>query len=340
MKIERVVMTGPRQVELETAELSDEPLAPYEVLLRTHYSMISPGTELAYYAGDQDLGHRQDPYPFHPGYAAAGEVLAAGSEAPVQQGDHVLAHTPHQSISRFDSRRQVCVRVPDGLPLDHVPLARLGQVSAVSMRMMHAHAGDRGAVVGLGLVGNLAAQLLRCAGIEVLGVEKLAHRRELAMRCGIAETCDPGDLGGEGPGESGMLDSCRVVLECSGNDRGVLTALSLAARHGEVFLVGAAWKRGTEVVAADVVRPVFNKFLALRSGWEWQIPHYGEGPTGSIARCNTWVLNCLRDGTVHADELLTDRLVPSEAAAGYAGLFEHPAEHLGVLLDWHSGRTS
>lgn len=330
----RVVIAGPRRAGIEDVEVSDASLAPAEVLLHTRYSLISPGTELAYYAGDQTLGHRADPYPFYPGYAAVGEVLAVGDAAPVRQGDLVLAHTPHQSIARFDSRSTVCVRLPEGLAPDLAPLARLGQVSAVSVRLMAARPGDRAAVTGLGLVGNLAAQLLRCAGLRVLGVEPLQERRALAERCGVAETIDPAVLQ-EGADESGdFRDRCAVVIECSGQDRGVLSALSLAEPHGEVFLVGAAWKRRTEVVAADVVRPVFNKYLVLRSGWEWQIPRYGEGPSGSIARCTSWALDCLRDGSLRAAELITDRVAPDGAPDAYAGLLDQPDRHLGVLIDW------
>ena len=55
MRIQQVTLTGPCRVELEETELSNEPLAPHEVLLRSHYSVISPGTELAYYGGDPSL---------------------------------------------------------------------------------------------------------------------------------------------------------------------------------------------------------------------------------------------------------------------------------------------
>jgi hypothetical protein len=104
--------------------------------------------------------------------------------------------------------------------------------------------------------------------------------------------------------------------------------------HGEVFLVGAAWKRGTAVVAADVVRPVFRKYLALRSGWEWQVPLYGDKPLGSIAGCTDWILSCMRDGSLYIEELITDRVSPAEVPAAYADLWEHPAEHMGVVIDW------
>src|SRR6185437_16997119 len=104
MKSTQVVMTGPRTLSLEEIDLDPDNLGPHEVVLRTHFSLISPGTELAYWEGEQDLGHRVNPYPFHPGYAAVGEVLEAGPQAGVQPGQLLLSHTPHQSTTRFDAR--------------------------------------------------------------------------------------------------------------------------------------------------------------------------------------------------------------------------------------------
>jgi 2-desacetyl-2-hydroxyethyl bacteriochlorophyllide A dehydrogenase len=335
MDIQRVVMTGPRAVEAVCETLDDVRPAPHEVVLRTRYSLISPGTELAHYAGRSDLGrHIPDPpYPWSPGYAAVGDVLAAGAEAGVEVGDLVLAHTPHQSAVRFDIRRRVCRRVPEGVQPLTATLGRLGQVSAVAIRTSAARPGEWAAVIGLGLVGACATQLLRAAGLRVVGVETIPQRRALAVRSGLALAVDPRQDGAleEAVARTG---GCRLVLECSGQPRGVEIGLALAAHHGEVALVGAAWRRDTEVLATDIVRPVFDKFLTLRSGWEWQIPLYGDGPQTSIAACTDWVLSCLRDGSVSADTLITGTVSPGEVATAYDQLLDDPSAHLGVVIDW------
>jgi len=335
MEMHRVVMTGPRAVAVVRETLDEAPLAPQEVVLRTRYGLISPGTELAHYGGTADLGRHipAQPYPWAPGYAAVGDVLAAGAEAGVDVGDLVLAHTPHQSVVRFDVRHRVCRRVPQGVAPAAATLGRLGQVSAVAIRTSAARPGAWAGVIGLGLVGACAAQLLRAAGLRVVGVESLPQRRALAARSGLALAVDPRQDGAleEAVARTG---GCRLVLECSGQPRGVETGLALAAPHGEVVLVGAAWWRDTEVLATDIVRPVFDKFLTLRSGWEWQIPLHGEGPQDSIAACTDWVLSCLREGSVSADTLITDTVSPGEVATAYERLLDDPAAHLGVVIDW------
>lgn len=333
MRIRRVVIDAPGVAVLAEAALPDTALGPFEVLLRTRFSLISPGTELAYFKGDQDLGHRSAwPYPFVPGYAAVGEIVDAGGSATVRPGAIVLAHTPHQSIARFDLREVVCAAVPDAVQPGHAAMARLAQVGAVSVMRMSARSGATAAVVGLGPVGICAAQLLRARGLEVIGVDTLAARRALAARCGISRALLHDD-----PAIEALRDSCGVVFECSGSEAGLLTALSLAARHGEVFLVGALWKRSADTAAADVVRPVFDKYLALRSGWEWQLPRYGEGSGDSVASCTRWVLRCMAAGSLQVAELITDIRPPSEARQAYALLLDRPAAHMGVLFDWADG---
>ena len=335
MDVERIVMAGPRAVRLERDWIADDPPSPHEVVLRTYYSLISPGTELAHYTGTADLGHiPAQPYPWYPGYAAVGAVVAAGEEAGVRPGDLVLAHTPHQSAVRFDCRRRICVCIPDGVPPHVATVARLGQVSAVSLRTSAARAGDRAAVIGLGLVGNCAAQLLRIAGMRVLGVEISPQRRALAERCGVSPIVDPQERGAWDAAVEWSGGGCRLLLECSGRVKAVESALALAMPHGEVVLVGAAWRRDTEVPATDIVRPIFDKYLLLRSGWEWQLPLYGAEPPGSIAGCTEWVLDCIRDGTFRAADLITDVIAPADAAEAYRQLLENPAAHLAVVIDW------
>lgn len=336
MDIQRIVMTGPREVDIAQESLSEDGLAPHEVVLRTQFSLISPGTELAHFAGNADPGRHisERPYPWFPGYAAVGTVLAAGADAGVREGESVIAHTGHQSVARFDARQCVCVRVPDGIPLHTATMARLGQVSAVAMRAGAVRAGDWAAVIGLGLVGLCAAQLLQAAGMQVVGADPLLERRALATRYGSALTIDPRDATSMDAASAVSGGGCRLVLECSGQPRGVETALALAASYGEVALVGAAWRNDTEVLATAIIRPIFDKFLTLRSGWEWQIPRYGADAADSIAACTTWVLACIQDGRLDAQALITDMVAPSGVAEAYRQLLDEPTAHLGVVIDW------
>ena len=144
-----IVFSEPGRVELEEMIVDLHDLGPHEVVVQGRRSVISPGTELAYYRGDSLVGPlppvRSPSQPFHPGYAMAGTILAAGTDSEFVVGTNVLSHTPHQSVVRFDPRQHVCVPIPAGIDLDTAPFARLGQVGAVSLQLSAAQPGDTGA---------------------------------------------------------------------------------------------------------------------------------------------------------------------------------------------------
>jgi threonine dehydrogenase-like Zn-dependent dehydrogenase len=326
----RIFFPQPRRVEVERLEVPLDDLGPREVVVRGRRSVISPGTELAHYRGDAlggVLPHAQRPgEPFFPGYAMVGTVVAAGDDSGMIEGMNVLSHTRHQSAARFDRWERLCVPLPAGLDVDVAPFARLAQVGGVSLQLSAARPGDTVAVIGLGPVGNLVAQLAQTAGHRVVGVERSAARRALGEACGLRMVIGPDEAR-----DALAPDGARLVLECSGSAAAVVLATEICARHGEVMTVGAPWRTEPEVPASSVVARVFERFLCLRSGWEWQVPLYG---ARSVAGCTHWVLDRLADGSVTTEPLVSGKLGPDRAGQAYNLLDTEPDRYFTFLLDW------
>src|SRR5215218_425527 len=181
---ERIVFTGPMQAELEPIEVEEDNLGPTEVVIRTRVTVISPGTELANLQGK--LHMNTDAPRWYPmeqvGYANVGEVIAAGSDVGVRPGQRVYSMGYHASIVRLDARERFCVPVTDDLPDERAVFVRLANVSMTTMRTTIAHGGDNVAVVGLGLIGNLAAQVLQACGMQVDALDLSPTRRAIAER--------------------------------------------------------------------------------------------------------------------------------------------------------------
>ena len=335
MQGKRIMIVGYRQVRLEPFDLATDALGPSEVVIRTKVSLLSGGTEGARFLGLPIPGRAPTPYPYGTGYASVGEVVAVGGEhAGVQPGDVVYTMSPHASIARVDTARQLCLKVPASLPLDEAVFVRLITVPMTSLRISSARIGDRAAVVGLGLVGNLGAQLLLNAGMEVTGVDLLPTRRELAQRCGILHTIDPREEGAIRPVH-------RLVLEASGTARGAVTAIALAQLGGEVFLVGTPWTPDPSVSAREILEPVHVRYVTLRSGWEWQLPVQDgrDQPNaihqpGSIHQSTLVAFDLLRRGKIRVRELITHRFSPEECQRAYEGAVDRKDEQLGVIFQW------
>ena len=217
----------PRRVELEDLTVDLGELGAYEVVVQARRSVISPGTELAHYRGESlggPLPPAQHPYqPFYPGYAMVGTVLAAGPDSGLVVGTSVLSHTLHQSLVRFDPRQRVCLPLPAGIDLDVAPFARLSQIGGISLLLTPARPGDTVAVIGLGPVGNLAAQLAQTLGYRVVSVEPSPGRRHAARCSGLSTVVAPDEAG-----DALAPTGANLVLECSGSQH------ASPPRHGDL----------------------------------------------------------------------------------------------------------
>jgi hypothetical protein len=90
------------------------------------------------------------------------------------------------------------------------------------------------------------------------------------------------------------------------------------------------------VAASSVLGRVFERFLSLRSGWEWQVPHYGDR---SVAACTAWVLDRLADSSLRTAPLASGTVPPEAAASAYQSLADDPEHYMTFLLDWGAGQA-
>jgi hypothetical protein len=87
MDTEAVILRGPKDIGVGALGLTDP--GPGDLVVDIAWSGISTGTEKLFWTGDMPPFPGMG-YPLVPGYEAAGEVVAAGSEAPFKPGDHVF----------------------------------------------------------------------------------------------------------------------------------------------------------------------------------------------------------------------------------------------------------
>jgi len=331
MKVSRICFPRPREVVFETAE-QEFKLGPNDVLIRTLYSVVSAGTELAKFTGLQKVD-----YPFVPGNRAVGEVIEVGPEVKdVSPGDRVFSHTHHMSHDRAVRFR---IRVPDDVELRHAPLVGLGLVAITALRVGRPELGDWAVVIGMGVIGNLCAQLLRCAGLEVVAVDAIPERLETARRCGLPHTVNPK----EQDAVARVMELTRgrgaeYVVEATGNPAAVQLACSVNAKGGEVVLLGSP--RGEH--RTDVV-PLLQQVhlwrdhgsISLKGAHEWRYPLHPDGFTKHSMQRNAEILfRMMADGRLKVGELISHVLRPGQAQEAFEGLLSHKEKYLGVVFDW------
>jgi len=198
------ILENLRTGDIYVAEVPAPQVRRGSLLIRNHYSVISSGTEgatiqlgkmsllgkararpeqvrkvinvvrtqgllPAYLAASRSLD-----MPIPLGYSCAGEVIAVGEGVlDFSIGDRVACGgAPYAyHAEQVCVPKNLCVPVPDGVDLKHAAIASIGAIALNALRVGDVRLGERVVIVGLGLLGLIAAQLARAAGCEVLGVD-------------------------------------------------------------------------------------------------------------------------------------------------------------------------
>ena len=335
----RVCFTGPFTVDV-ASEVLRQPVEPQQLLIRSIFTLISPGTELALYTqthvGFKDPHNRWAKYPFYPGYAAVGQVENVGSELQgFAPGDIVFFWGQHQQYTLLSPQEAPVLPVPDGVPWECVPFARMAQIAYTAVLLatsLSLSPGAQVAVLGLGLVGNLAAQLFQIHEANVTAFDLIEQRCELAQQCGIAHTSnaaqqDPQAVIKEITGGQGA----HIVVEATGSPALVSSALAMACTRGEVILLGSP--RGSAEI--DVYSLVHRSGVCLKGAHEALFPMLpqksGQPNRASISE---QMLQHLQKDQLSVKPLISQIVFPHRIQAAYEALLHQKEEVMGILVDW------
>ena len=166
------------------------------VLVKVKASLISPGTELmgARQARKDGVTDKGTPRPF--GYQNAGDVIEVGEGvSEFKPGDRVACmgggfayHSDYAVVPQ-----KLCCLLPDNVSYEEGALAHLAITSMQAVRRAEPVFGEYMLVVGMGLVGQMAARLGQIAGCYVMGWDMCPFRLDIAKGWGIDGTMQVGD---------------------------------------------------------------------------------------------------------------------------------------------------
>jgi 2-desacetyl-2-hydroxyethyl bacteriochlorophyllide A dehydrogenase len=340
VKRRALLFTGPRVVEV-VEETVPAP-GPGELLVRTRVSAISAGTEGLAYRGELPPDMALDEtlpalaagafrYPFRYGYAAVGEVVAAGAgRAGVDAGwvgRRVWSFQPHASA--FVAGAADCFPIPDGLSWEQAALYA-SQETAVNLVLDgQPRLGERVAVLGQGVVGLLTTALLaRFPLAALVAVDPTAPRAALARRLGAtaaaageaearAQLAGGDQLGGDG---------ADLSFELTGNPAALDVAMRLTGREGRV-VVGSFY--GGKRAPVDLGGHFHRGRLTLVSS---QVSHLAPALRGRWDRARRMRAAWAALAAVDGQALISHRFPLSRAADAYRLLDGDPGGTLQVLL--------
>ncbi|MFQ5618376.1 MAG: bi-domain-containing oxidoreductase [Rhodospirillales bacterium] len=386
------VIQSPRTGRLEVREVPAPKVTAGHVLVRTRASLISAGTErmsvefarknLAGKAKarpdlarqvitkarrdglratwDAVLARLDEPMPL--GYSAAGEVVAAGAglEGVFRVGERVAVAgaglANHAELNVVP--RALVAPVPDDVPDEEACFATLAAISLHAVRTLGPGLGDVVAVLGVGLVGQLAVQLLTLSGARAVALDYNPGRLDLARRLGALAALDLADGGVEeavsaltgGVGCDGIL-----IAAATDSSEPLATAAAIARDRARVCMVGAT---GTAFPRREFMQKELNLVVSRSYGpGRYDEDFEGRGvkyPAGFVRWTETENLaECVRlmaptlARRLDVAPLISHRFPLDEAEAAYAMVTgasplrrsaskasEASEPHLGVVLTY------
>ena len=322
-----LVFVGERDCKVEEAQVDEKLLGPGEVVVDLEVSIISAGTEVANFTGLDPrtrIPGSWNEYPHRPGYGAVGKIVAVGPPAQgpdrgLAVGDRVFAICRHARYAIADTTCRPIVKISANDDAQTIVLGRMASVSITAVRK--ATTVDLGAcavIVGLGLVGNFAAQLLQLAGMKVLGLDPVEGRVAMAQATGLAAAVAIG--GSERATVESVLGAGGdLVVEASGVPDVVPTAIVVASNGGEVVLLGSP--RGLySGDATDFLYGIHSRGIRLIGALEWLLP-LDSGPwqaRWSLQEDYATLFDLLRRGQLKTSGLITHVVPPAQAQEIYS----------------------
>lgn len=354
------------------------PLAqPGFVLVRTAASLISAGTErLTVEAGQKNLVSRAIEQPALVkkvldkarnegvvatldavrsklgsltalGYSAAGIVSAVGpGVSDLRIGDRVgcagVGYASHAEV--LSVPRNLCVRLPETVSFDMAAFGTVGAIALQGLRLAEPTLGESITVIGLGLIGQLAVQLLRANGCRVFGIDLDQQKIDLARRLGADDGC------------KSDADAKARVLEWSrgrGADAVVITAAT--SSNEPVELAGEISRPKGRVVVVGAVglnlprKPYYDRELTFRISMSYGPGRYDRDyeergqdyPFGYVrwteGRNIEAFLDMVAGGRIQIEPLITHRFKIEDGEGAY-DLITSDEPYLGVLLQYDTTR--
>ena len=348
---------------------------PHHVVVRSMYSLISSGTESASLHQGGALKALAD-NPSHLttlfdaarvngpirtlaeayakfseyavlGYSGAGVVVDKHpTVTDVAIGDRVAyggEGTGHAEA--VVTGRYLVAPIPDVAPYRHACFATLGSIALNAVRTARITLGDRVVVLGLGLVGQLVAQLARLHGGLVVASDLRGDRVEVARRLGAAHAVS---------GDAGLADVVKAITDGHGADAVILAAASkspapcrqalrLLRERGRITIVGNVtidlpwhemYMKDAGLAMSRAYGPGSYDPTYEREGRDYPLPYV----RWTQQRNMTEFLRLVEAKQVELDALITHEFDLDDAPRAYRIIVDGTTPSLGVLLRYPATR--
>jgi predicted dehydrogenase/threonine dehydrogenase-like Zn-dependent dehydrogenase len=284
------------------------------------------------------------------GYSCVGEVVDLGSDiSGIKIGDRVACGgltACHAEVVNVPAN--LCVKLQPDADMKQAAYNTLGAIAMQGVRQVDLRLGETCAVIGLGLLGQLAALLLKASGIRVVGIDIDQAMVETGKKHCLALALNRSDTGIED-----RIFNFSNGIGCDG----VIIAASSGSLDPVNFSGAIARKKGTIVVLGAVPtgfdrEPHFyKKELQIKMSCSYgpgrYDPLYEEKGLDYPAAYVRWTENrnmrafqdLIYDNKIDVNYLTTHTFKLEDAPLAYDMMMEKAEPFIGILIEYNPQTT-
>lgn len=334
-------------VELKEKELPAP--GPGQLLLKAHYSTMSPGTENALMNGFIV------PLPTSIGYSMCATVEAVGPEVDeFEVGDVVVTTGEHAQYLIMDAIN--CTPAPRSVDKKQAAFWNLGHTGMYAVRQSKLQFGEAAVVMGQGFVGAITAQVARLAGAVPVIVTDLSNERlDMARKMGVTRAINPKE---DPEGLQKAVDelcggSVPVIFEATGSRQPLEQAFEIVGERGRVVMISQVhgetmpnyddnlMQKGASLIGTYVnSRPFALRRADLEIQGVWPPVMNSKLRRFASLMGNTCdedirvFLSLIAYGYLNIEPLITHRFSYKDMTAVYEKVWNQDPDLIGGLISW------
>lgn len=336
MVSKQIVFTAANVVQMQEHTVPDPDAGMVQVRLAV--SSISSGTERANLMGSTTVAWNKPElekpiFPRYGGYSSAGIIEKVGQGVTkFKPGDRVaLWWSRHDQVQNISQNNVYDI---DDVPFEDAALFHIATFPLAAVRKCRLEIGESAMVMGMGMLGILALQLLKAAGaVPVIAVDPDPAKREKALKCGADYALDPYDPQFAENAKALTRGGVNVGIEVTGVGPALNGMLDCMARFGRVALLGCT--RNSDFTV-DYYRKVHGPGISLIGAHTMARPSVDSRDGWWSQKDDIKALKKLTElGRIHLAAMIDETHTPDEAVEVYHRLVTEKTFPL-VQFDWRN----
>lgn len=259
-----------------------------------------------------------------------GDLVAAGGASLALHAEYVVVP------------KNLVVKIPEGLDLAYASMGTVGSIAMHGVRRANLTLGEYGVVVGCGLMGLLAIQMMKASGVKVACTDINTTRLALAKELGADKVINSAE---EDPvlavqnWTNGHGADAVLFTAATHSDEPLSQSFQMCRKKGKVVLLGVS---GMTIKRDDMYKNEIDFIISTSYGPGRYDPEYESRGVDYPYAYVRWTenrniynfLELVRDRVINIEKICPKVYSIEQAEQAYEGVKNDPSNHIITILDY------